>query len=74
MFLRTIINEFIKAIKDKYFIINIKSITNFILKYKSLLNTSILYYNILINNIILIENKDNSFLINLDFIIKTTNN
>lgn len=69
-----IINEFIKAIKNKDFIINIENLTNFILGYKFLLNIRIFYRNISIGNIIFIKNEDNGFFIDLDLINKINNN
>jgi hypothetical protein len=69
-----IINEFIKIIKNKYFVINTESLINFILKYKFFLNAEILYRNILINNIILIKNENNNFFIDFDFFNKINYN
>lgn len=69
-----IINEFIEAIKNKNFVINIGSIINFILGHKSLLNSGIFYRNISIGNIMLIKNENNGFFIDFDFAIKISNN
>ncbi len=68
------ITGFIKAIKGKDLVVNIKSIINFISGHESLLNIRILYRNISISNIIFRENEDNSFLINTDLNIKTGSN
>jgi len=69
-----IINEFIKTIKGKNFVINIESFTNFILRYKSLLNIGIFYRNISISNIMFIKNEDNDFFIDFDLINKINDN
>ena len=52
--LAVLLTGFIRAIKGKYLIIDIKGIANFILGHKSLLDTIILYYNTSIGNIMLI--------------------
>jgi len=68
-----IINGFIGAIKGEDLVINIGSITDFILGHESLLNGGILHRDISIGNIMLTENENNGFLIDLDLAIKTSN-
>ncbi len=53
---------------------NIKGIADFILGYKSLLNTGILHRDVSIGNIMLTENEDDGFLTDYDLATRTSNN
>ncbi len=68
-----IINGFIGIIKGEDLIMNIESIADFILGHESLLNAGILHRDVSIGNIMLTENEDDGFLIDLDLAVKTSN-
>jgi len=68
-----IINGFIGVIKGEDLIMNIESIADFILGHESLLNAGILHRDVSIGNIMLTENEDDGFLIDLDLAVMTSN-
>ena len=69
-----VIKGFIGTISSKYDSIYINDILLTCLGHKSLLNAGILHRNVSIGNIMLTEKEDDSFLIDLDFAIRTIDN
>ena len=69
-----VINGFLGAISGKYAGICINDVSLICLGHESLLNAGILHRDVSIGNIILTENEDDGFLIDLDLAIKTSDN